>query len=74
MAERFAYYERVPWGLIDHDADTDDVVDIEIWSASKRLPAGGVSFQPAQGGYFSTGLDSHSVLLAARSGLASAHP
>lgn len=31
--------ERVPWGLIDHDAASDDVVGIEIWSASKRLPA-----------------------------------
>jgi uncharacterized protein YuzE len=26
------------WGLIDHDSATDEVVAIEVWSASKRLP------------------------------------
>lgn len=31
--------EEVEWGLIDHDADSDRVVAVEIWSASKRLPA-----------------------------------
>lgn len=30
--------EEVEWGLIDHDAASDEVVAIEIWSASKRLP------------------------------------
>lgn len=30
--------EEVEWGLIDHDATTDDVVGVEIWAASKRLP------------------------------------
>jgi hypothetical protein len=30
---------RGAWGLIDHDAASDDVVSIEIWSASKCLPA-----------------------------------
>lgn len=30
--------EEVEWGLIDHDAESDAVVAIEIWSASKRLP------------------------------------
>ena len=30
--------EEVEWGLIDHDAVTDEVVAIEIWAASKRLP------------------------------------
>jgi uncharacterized protein YuzE len=30
--------EEVEWGLIDHDATTDEVVAIEIWAASKRLP------------------------------------
>lgn len=31
--------EEVEWGLIDHDSSSDAVVGIEIWSASKRLPA-----------------------------------
>jgi uncharacterized protein YuzE len=48
MSARFAYYDReaddviseeVEWGLIDHDSDTDQVVAIEVWSASQRLPA-----------------------------------
>jgi uncharacterized protein YuzE len=30
--------EEVEWGLIDHDATTDEVVAVEIWAASKRLP------------------------------------
>jgi uncharacterized protein YuzE len=30
--------EEVEWGLVDHDATTDEVVAIEIWAASKRLP------------------------------------
>ena len=30
--------EEVEWGLIDHDAVSDEVVAIEVWSASKRLP------------------------------------
>lgn len=30
--------EEVEWGLIDHDAATDEVVAVEIWTASKRLP------------------------------------
>lgn len=31
--------EEVDWGLIDHDSDTDAIVAVEVWSASKRLPA-----------------------------------
>ncbi len=30
--------EEVEWGLIDHDAATDEIVAVEIWVASKRLP------------------------------------
>jgi uncharacterized protein YuzE len=30
--------EEVEWGLIDHDAATDEIVALEIWAASKRLP------------------------------------
>lgn len=30
--------EEVEWGLIDHDATTDEIVAVEIWAASKRLP------------------------------------
>ncbi len=29
--------EEVDWGLIDHDSGTDEIVGIEVWSASKRL-------------------------------------
>jgi uncharacterized protein YuzE len=31
--------EETGWGSIDHDADTDAVVGIEIREASRRLPA-----------------------------------
>lgn len=30
--------EETEWGLIDHDASSNEVVAIEIWSASERLP------------------------------------
>ena len=30
--------EEVEWGLIDHDSLTDEVVAVEIWTASERLP------------------------------------
>jgi uncharacterized protein YuzE len=39
--------EEVEWGLIDHDATTDEVVAIEVWSASKRLPAEVLATLPA---------------------------
>ncbi len=39
--------EEVPWGLIDHDATTDEVVAIEIWNASTRLPASLLDVLPA---------------------------
>jgi uncharacterized protein YuzE len=31
--------EKTDWGLLDYDADNDEVVGIEIWKASTRLPA-----------------------------------
>lgn len=34
-----AVSEKTDWGLVDHDASSDTVVGIEIWAASKRLPA-----------------------------------
>jgi len=39
--------EEVQWGLIDHDAATDAVVGIEVWSASERLPAELLATLPA---------------------------
>ena len=39
--------EEVNWGLIDHDSGSDDVVAIEVWSASKRLPAELLATLPA---------------------------
>jgi uncharacterized protein YuzE len=30
--------EELGWGLVDHDAASDAVVAIEVWSASKVLP------------------------------------
>lgn len=41
--------EEVEWGLIDHDAAGDEVVAVEIWSASKRLPASLLATLPAPG-------------------------
>lgn len=31
--------EEFDWGLVDHDRATNDVVGIEVWSASSRLPS-----------------------------------
>lgn len=42
--------EEVKWGLVDHDSTTDRVVAIEVWSASKRLPAEVLATLPAPGG------------------------
>lgn len=42
--------EEVEWGLVDHDSTTDRVVAIEVWSASKRLPAEVLATLPAPGG------------------------
>jgi uncharacterized protein YuzE len=39
--------EEVEWGLIDHDAETDEVVAVEIWAASKRLPKAVLDALPA---------------------------
>lgn len=39
--------EEVDWGLIDHDSVTDEVVAIEVWSASKRLPSEVLAKLPA---------------------------
>ncbi|HEU4737423.1 MAG TPA: DUF2283 domain-containing protein [Solirubrobacterales bacterium] len=39
--------EEVDWGLIDHDSGTDEVVAVEVWSASKRLPAELLATLPA---------------------------
>jgi uncharacterized protein YuzE len=41
--------EEVSWGLIDHDATTDEVVALEIWTASKRLPRAVLDALPAPG-------------------------
>jgi uncharacterized protein YuzE len=30
--------EEQPWGLRDHDEQTDELVGLEVWSASKVLP------------------------------------
>ncbi len=39
--------EEVDWGLIDHDAVTDELVAVEIWGASKRLPRAVLDVLPA---------------------------
>jgi uncharacterized protein YuzE len=39
--------EEVEWGLIDHDSTTDEVVAVEVWSASKRLPPEVLATLPA---------------------------
>jgi len=39
--------EEMDWGLIEHDATTDEVVALEIWSASKRLPQAVLDALPA---------------------------
>ena len=30
--------QETSWGLVDHDANSDRTVGIEIWAASTRLP------------------------------------
>jgi uncharacterized protein YuzE len=42
--------EEVEWGLIDHDSVTDEIVAVEIWTASKRLPRGILDALPEPGG------------------------
>jgi uncharacterized protein YuzE len=39
--------EEVEWGLIDHDAETDAVVAVEIWAASKRMSKAVLDALPA---------------------------
>ncbi|MGA9192315.1 MAG: DUF2283 domain-containing protein [Anaerolineales bacterium] len=39
--------EEVEWGLLDHDAGSDEIVGIEVWAASKRLPAELLATLPA---------------------------
>jgi uncharacterized protein YuzE len=41
--------EEVEWGLIDHDEVTDEVVGLEIWAASKRLPKAVLDALPSPG-------------------------
>jgi uncharacterized protein YuzE len=41
--------EEVEWGLIDHDATTDEIVAVEIWTASKRLPQAVLDALPRPG-------------------------
>ncbi len=41
--------EEVEWGLIDHDATTDEVVAVEIWGASERLPTAILEALPRPG-------------------------
>jgi len=41
--------EEVEWGLIDHDAATDEIVALEIWAASKRLPRAVLDALPRPG-------------------------
>ena len=42
--------EEVEWGLLDHDVGSDEIVGIEVWSASKRLPAELLATLPAPAG------------------------
>jgi uncharacterized protein YuzE len=39
--------EEVEWGLVDHGSATDEVVAIEVWSASKRLSSEVLAALPA---------------------------
>ena len=41
--------EEVDWGLVDHDAETNEVVAVEIWDASKRLPRAVLDLLPTPG-------------------------
>ena len=41
--------EEVEWGLIDHDEATDEIVALEIWAASKRLPKAVLDALPLPG-------------------------
>jgi uncharacterized protein YuzE len=39
--------EEVEWGLIDHDEVTGEIVAVEIWAASERLPQAILDALPA---------------------------
>lgn len=43
--------EEVEWGLVDRNAVTDEVVAIEIWGASRRLPKAILDALPAPGAH-----------------------
>ncbi len=53
--------EQVGWGLIDRDAGTNEIVALEIWEASSRLPDAILAALPAP-----DGRDSERPLEAAR--------
>lgn len=42
--------EEVEWGLIDYDSESNAVIGIEIWSASKCLPSEVLQQLPAPDG------------------------
>jgi len=42
--------EQVGWGLIDRDAATNEIVALEIWEASSKLPDAILEALPAPGG------------------------
>jgi uncharacterized protein YuzE len=44
-----AVSQKTSWGLIDHDAKTDEIVGVEVWEASTRLPADLLAALPAPG-------------------------
>jgi uncharacterized protein YuzE len=41
--------KEVEWGLVDHDAATDRVVAVEIWTASECFPQGVLGALPGPG-------------------------
>ena len=41
--------EERPWGLVDHDKETDEVTGLEIWNASKVLPVEIIERLPSPG-------------------------
>jgi uncharacterized protein YuzE len=45
----FVVSEKRPWGLVDHDEKTGEVTALEIWDASKVLPAEMLEWLPSPG-------------------------
>lgn len=46
---QYVVSEKLSWGLVDHDKDTNEVTALEIWDASTVFPAEMLERLPSPG-------------------------